>query len=71
MGVLNMPKKQLPAKVRVLAAIAAFAIAAICFSGVVLKNDLVGRLIFGATWSLVGVWWLGQWLKARERHNSV
>ena len=35
-------------------------IAAVCFSGVILKDDLAGRAIFGSVWALVGIGWLGQ-----------
>jgi hypothetical protein len=41
-------------------------IAAICVSGVVLKDDLAGRVIFGAVWALVGIGWLGQYFRANR-----
>ena len=51
------------------AMIISFAIAAISFAGVILKNDLVGRLIFGFVWVIVGIGWLGQYryLKNKEK----
>lgn len=65
-----MAKWQIPPKFSVIAAILSFAIATICLLGIVLKNDLVGRLIFGATWSLVGTGWLGQYFHARKTSKS-
>lgn len=53
-----------------IAAVLSFVVAAIVFSGLVLRNDIPGRLIIGAAWSAVGVGWLGRYydrrLKARE-----
>ncbi len=49
----------------ILAAVA-FGVAAVSFFGIVLQDDLVGRLIFGGTWCLVGGWWLGQYLHSRK-----
>ena len=44
-----------------IAMIVSFVIVATIFSGVILKNDVVGRLIFGLVWVLVGIGWLGQY----------
>jgi hypothetical protein len=46
--------------------IVALGIAAICFLGVVLEGDLVGRIIFGTMWSLVAVYWLGRYIHTRR-----
>lgn len=51
-------------------AIVAFAVSAVCFSGIVLANDLTGRLIFGLVWSFVGVLWLDQYCQARKELRS-
>lgn len=50
-----------------IAMIVSFAIAVISFSGVFLQNDLVGRLIFGFIWVLVGIGWLGQYFQHRNK----
>lgn len=47
-------------------AIIAFAIAAICLAGVVLRDDLVGRIIFGFVWTAIGVFWLGKYMSGRK-----
>jgi hypothetical protein len=36
-----------------------FVIAALAFTGVILRGDLVGRAIFGTVWTVLGVVWLG------------
>ncbi|NIO02174.1 MAG: hypothetical protein GTO42_08535 [Candidatus Latescibacteria bacterium] len=53
-----------------IAVIIAFAIAAISFFGIILKNDLVGRFLFGTTWSCIGLWWFGHYLRARRAIKS-
>lgn len=53
------------------AVIIAFAIAGISFFGVILKNDLVGRLLFGFTWSFIGVWWLGQYIQKKKKSEPA
>jgi len=65
-----MAKLQLSPKYSVIIAVGAFVVAAISFFGIILKNDLVGRLIFGITWSLVGVGWLGCYFNARKTSKS-
>jgi cation transport ATPase len=50
--------------------VVALGIAVICFFGVVLKEDLVGRVIFWAMWSLVAFYWLGRYLHARMAGRS-
>lgn len=59
-------KWQVSPKLCTVAAIIAFIIALISFFGIILENDLIGRLIFGITWSLIGVLWLGQYFQARK-----
>ncbi|NIM91484.1 MAG: hypothetical protein GTO17_11115 [Candidatus Aminicenantes bacterium] len=61
-----MAKRQIPPKLCQSAAILSLAIALISFSGIVLKNDFAGRLIFGSTWSLVGIGWLGQYFHSKN-----
>ncbi len=56
-----MAKWKINPKHYMIAAAVSFVIASIGFSGVVLKNDLVRRLIFGFVWLIVGVGWLGQY----------
>ena len=55
-----------------IAVIVSFVIAVISFSGVILKNDLVGRLIFGFVWVIIGIGWLGHYfnLKNKEKQRS-
>jgi len=35
-----------------------YLIAAISFSGIILKEDFTGRLIFGIVWVVIGLGWL-------------
>jgi hypothetical protein len=65
-----IPKCRISAGHLLVFAIAAWTIAAICFAGVILQNDLTGRLIFGTTWILIGVWWLGRWFRANKTSSS-
>ncbi len=45
-----------------LAALVCLAIAAVSFSGLILRSDVAGRAIFGAAWGALGVIWLGKYL---------
>lgn len=55
----------------VIAAVVSFLIAAVSFSGLVLRDAMPGRFIFGAAWSVVGIAWSSRYyyarLRARER----
>jgi hypothetical protein len=50
----------------ILFALAAWTIAAIALLGVILSDDLTGRLIFGIVWILIGIMWWGQYFLARK-----
>jgi hypothetical protein len=41
-------------------ALNAFFIALISLLGVILKSDTIGRIVFSATWFLVGSWWVSR-----------
>lgn len=43
------------------AALLCFAIAAVAFGGLILRNDYAGRAIFGAAWGALGIVWLGKY----------
>lgn len=66
-----MAKMRISPTYNVIAAIIAFAIAGISFFGIILKDDLVGRIIFGSTWSFVGVWWMGKYIHIRKKSKST
>lgn len=44
------------------AALICLGIAAISFSGLILRADHVGRILFGVAWGTLGVVWLGKYL---------
>ena len=44
--------------------IVCFVIAAVAFSGVILRDDVVGRVIFGVVWTALGLVWLGSYFGA-------
>jgi hypothetical protein len=46
-------------------------IAVISFFGVILKDDLTGRIIFGTVWTFVAVIWTGYYLKSRKPNGDV
>jgi hypothetical protein len=45
-----------------LAALVCFGIGAISFSGLILRQDELGRVLFGVAWGTLGVVWLGKYL---------
>jgi hypothetical protein len=51
-----------------LAAISAV-IATVSLFGLILQDDIIGRLIFGTVWTLVGVYWIGSYLTAKNREK--
>ena len=65
-----MAKWNIKPKHFVIAMIVSFIIAAIIFSGVILKNDVVGRFIFGFVWLIVGIVWLGQYQYFRTKKKE-
>jgi hypothetical protein len=44
------------------AALVCLCVAAVSFSGLILRSDHAGRAIFGAAWGALGVVWLGKYL---------
>lgn len=64
-----MAKWNMKPKHYMVAIIVSFVIAAISFSGVILKNDAVGRLIFGFVWLIVGIGWLGQYFHHTKKEK--
>ncbi len=42
------------------AAVICFAVALIAFTGLILREDAIGRVIFGAAWTALAVVWLGR-----------
>ena len=53
--------KESRSKGLLVAALLCFGIAAISFSGLILRADYAGRAIFGAAWGALGVVWLGKY----------
>jgi hypothetical protein len=51
-------------------ALVAWAIAIVAFSGIILSEDVTGRLIFGFVWTLIGAIWWGQFFQAKKRASS-
>jgi hypothetical protein len=47
-------------------AIICFAIALVPLLGLVLADDLTGRLIFAGAWTLLGLVWIGNYRRARN-----
>jgi hypothetical protein len=43
----------------------------IVISGLVMKNDLTGRIIIGVVWFLLGAGWLGRFFQTRKIPNST
>lgn len=46
-------------------------IAALAFSGLILRGDFVGRMIFGVVWSVLGLVWLGSYFGAFLGRSGV
>ena len=55
--------------VRLLPAGISFSAAAVCASGVILANDMVGRLILATTWVALGIAWIGRYA-TWHKHSS-
>ncbi len=49
-----------------MAALLCLGVAAVSFSGLILRTDYVGRAIFGAAWGTLGVVWFGKYLMGRR-----
>jgi hypothetical protein len=44
------------------AALICFGVGAVSFSGLILRNDTAGRVLFGVAWGTLGVVWFGKYL---------
>ena len=55
-------KKQNTVSAYLIAFIICVGIAVLLFSGVLLKDDTVGQIVFGVIWIAVGMLWMGQYL---------
>lgn len=53
-----MSKLQIPSSHAYLYSLISFFIAALSLSGVILKTDLTGRIIWCCIWGIVGLFWL-------------
>ncbi len=49
-----------------IAAVIALTISAVSLFGLILKEDPVGQVVFGVTWAIVGLSWIGQSMRARR-----
>ena len=65
-----MAKWNMKPKHYMIITVVSFVIAGIIFSGAILKNDVVGRLIFGFVWVIVGIVWLGQYFHSKNKKRE-
>jgi hypothetical protein len=61
-----MSRRQTRAEYRLVLAAIAFGISAASFFGFIMPGDAIGRFVFGTTWSMIGVWWLGRFLDEKK-----
>lgn len=47
--------------------IVSFIISSVIYAGIVLKEDLVGRIIYGSVFILVGIGWIGVYFYKKKR----
>jgi hypothetical protein len=47
-----------------------FSVATLSACGVILANDIVGRLIFATTWGAIGLAWTGRYLVWRRQTSQ-
>jgi len=52
------------------ASVVCFLISVVAFSGLILKSDVTGRVIFGVVWAALGVVWLGSYFGAFFRRAA-
>ena len=65
-----MPGRPQSKYLLIAAAIICFAVAAIAFAGLFLREDPVGRAIFGTAWTALGLVWLGRLAVAGKRKEK-
>ena len=54
-----------------MAALLCLGVAAVAFSGLILRTDYAGRAIFGAAWGALGVVWLAKYFIGGRRSGDV
>ena len=52
------------------ASVVSFLISVVAFSGLILRADVAGRVIFGLVWAVLGVVWLGFYFGAFSGSES-
>ena len=72
---IALSKEKTRRPVFLVAMIICFIIAVLAFSGVILKGDAAGRLIFGVVWIFLGIVWLGWYISGfrksiLQQHDS-
>jgi uncharacterized membrane protein YczE len=50
--------------------ITSLVLAILFYSGIVLKDDLTGRIIIGTVWFVVSIGWLGQYVNKIVKHSE-
>jgi hypothetical protein len=71
MGDAGMPRQFRGLIVWLLLAAVSFAISVLAISGVILKNDTVGQVIWCVMWGLVGISWLGRFYVERKKAQQA
>lgn len=56
-----------PATFSIVMAVICFVVALVPLLGLVLADDLVGRVIFSGAWALLGFVWLGNYRRMRRK----
>ena len=62
-----MDRRNTQSIVWTLLALISFAIAVLAFSGTILAEDTVGKIVYGVLWTLIGLAWLGRCFVSRKR----
>ena len=53
-------------KANIFLAAVSFLVSGLSFTGILLKNDMTGRIIFGCVWLFVGILWMSGLLKLKR-----
>jgi hypothetical protein len=64
-----MDNRKAQSMVWMLLALVSFVIAVLAFSGTILADDTVGKVIYGVLWSAIGLAWLGRYFISRKRQS--
>jgi hypothetical protein len=69
-GILSIMKSPLKPWLCFVLVLVSLLIAIISFSGIILKDDSAGKIIFGIVWTFIAFIWIGFYVRSRNKSQT-